>query len=170
MQLRHHREETSVLVWSCSISTGWSSISTSRQQQCTCSWAPGKDWHNREILRSTCKSVDCLERCLSRMMLLQSLFCLQMKNTCLPSVVLKERLSHVRFEKLSQVRCVASCKAWPHETSTIFCYVPKLPAMTTWTWCSLNVRLNSECQTTTPPHLPALPAAVQQAPTIACCN
>lgn len=29
---------------------------------------------------------------------------MQMKNPCLPSIVLKERLSHVRFEKLSQVR------------------------------------------------------------------
>ena len=31
----------------------------------------------------------------------------QMKNPCLPSVVLKERLSHVRFEKLSQARYTA---------------------------------------------------------------
>lgn len=36
----------------------------------------------------------------------------QMKNPCLPSVVLKERLSHVRFEKLSQARYTAKL---PHK-------------------------------------------------------
>lgn len=29
---------------------------------------------------------------------------MQMRNVCFPSVVLKERFSHVRFEKLSQAR------------------------------------------------------------------
>jgi len=29
---------------------------------------------------------------------------MQLKNPCLPSIVLKERLSHVHFQKLSQAR------------------------------------------------------------------
>ena len=123
-KLMHGRYSTAgSMMCFCSVPTGHTRLCRSSQQQCTCS--PDKDWRSREVLRSPGKSscemwnVVVLMSVSITLNLHEHGMCLvQMKNPCLPSVVLKERLSHVRFEKLSQARYTARLPHKPRSAYT----------------------------------------------------